>query len=624
MGRATGKGNPNLGALQLLRGLFGTIGSAGRGAVAGTLGLPGDLESLGRLVVGGENLLPTSDRMREVLPQLPEAYRQPVMEELGTYAAADPRAAIKLTRSGLGAVKNAVTRAGQDFARASAAANPAVVKRKGGVWSDRGAEQLVSEALDNTNVGEWRPERIAELKRRFPDQQIADNREQIALGKFMEGPFTTYLKRDFASPSDPIRKLYDQGIYHKDFNDQWIPESSSFLPTTRMATTEHGKMWEDMADATVSGRPAKDLGHYGDWEDFVPYTDLDEGIVIKYNPTTGEVLPTYLNNVPGDEIVYRMVGAPEYNVTDLGVDHIVDTLMNSLQSGKLTPEQVMSKNFSVEAAIRHVHEANREAEKAAAKAVRARMSELQPLAEYPSGHKWYELPDTSDETAMKLANQLGCEGGWCTREEWAAQNYGSGDKRLRVLVDPEGRAVSQITVQAPRDAYKPTLDDMFAGSTRFENKVRNDMMLKEAGNPEWVNGMPSDQQVIDYALKNFPDDRAVKDFLSLDTGPKKAAITEIKGRFNKTPTPEQQEMIRDIIKRGDFGDISELENAGLIDMSAFSGNYIPGYMTADEAIAAVNDLQKQRPDVDYGNWLSELEEFRRVSRGEVDPWRGRF
>lgn len=43
---------------------------AGRGVVRGTLGLPGDIESLGRLFVGGEQSLPTSEDWDKKLPSM--------------------------------------------------------------------------------------------------------------------------------------------------------------------------------------------------------------------------------------------------------------------------------------------------------------------------------------------------------------------------------------------------------------------------------------------------------------------------------------------------------------------------------------------------------------------------
>lgn len=49
-------------------GLADTLAGALRGTVAQSLGLPGDLESLVRLLTGGEQVLPTTERVSEMLP----------------------------------------------------------------------------------------------------------------------------------------------------------------------------------------------------------------------------------------------------------------------------------------------------------------------------------------------------------------------------------------------------------------------------------------------------------------------------------------------------------------------------------------------------------------------------
>lgn len=48
--------------------LFDTLAGALKGTVAQTLGLPGDVESLVRLLTGGEQVMPTTERMQEILP----------------------------------------------------------------------------------------------------------------------------------------------------------------------------------------------------------------------------------------------------------------------------------------------------------------------------------------------------------------------------------------------------------------------------------------------------------------------------------------------------------------------------------------------------------------------------
>jgi hypothetical protein len=51
---------------------------------------------------------------------------------------------------------------------------------------------------------------------------------------------------------------------------------------------------------------------------------------------------------------------------------------------------------------------------------------------------------------MKLVNDVGCDGGWCTQTESNALTYGSGDARLHVIVTGEGskaRPAAQISVE---------------------------------------------------------------------------------------------------------------------------------------------------------------------------------
>ena len=61
------------------------------------------------------------------------------------------------------------------------------------------------------------------------------------------------------------------------------------------------------------------------------------------------------------------------------------------------------------------------------------------------------LPDVDVHPKyMKLVNDVGCDGGWCTQAEGLAMTYGSGDARLHVIVSGEGkkaRPVAQISVE---------------------------------------------------------------------------------------------------------------------------------------------------------------------------------
>lgn len=541
------------------------------------------------------------------IPQLKQGRGQQVADTvlsapgLGQMARGAGRAALQFP--------NSVKRAALDFANASAAANPAVIKRRGGVWDPQfGPKQMTDQLLAGDELGETNPQVLARLRAETNAPRMGINGE--AVGNFIRGPLETYFKRDFASPTDRIRMLADEGIVHLNLVDDWrdVPDAASDVPGwQRMGKTDAGKTWEDTADSYISQTPAK-KHVLSPIEEFTMDALDNSGKPIKIHPESGEILPSFLNNVPPDEPVH-MINQMSWAPQELGITHMIDTLMNSLEAGRLTPEQVMSPRFTIDAAVRHVHEANAQAVKDAEKAVRARMEKLTPIKEYPEGYKWYELPDTADPEAMKLANSIGCEGGWCTKEEWAAKNYGSGGSRLRVLIGPDGKAVTQMTVLPGRDSYTPTLEDLVGSNVRFANEVHHKLSQEAANHPEWLNGMPNDQQSIDFVLKNYPDHRNVKEFLSLDTGPTKAEINEIKGRFNDPPKPEHRPFIQDLIRGGDYGKISDYQNAGLIDMGAFTGNNIRGYMNSDDAVAAVKALQEKNPQYDYSSWIPVLKSW---------------
>ena len=73
---------------------------------------------------------------------------------------------------------------------------------------------------------------------------------------------------------------------------------------------------------------------------------------------------------------------------------------------------------------------------------------------------------------MKLVNDVGCDGGWCTQQERNAMDYGSGDAQLFLIVTGEGktaRPVAQISVEK-------------TGRDRDGNSLHSIVDIKEKGN----------------------------------------------------------------------------------------------------------------------------------------------
>lgn len=117
--------------------LFDTLAGALKGTVAQTLGLPGDVESLVRLLTGGEQVMPTTERMQEILPPVvppgaPGAEQREqtaqVAEKLGEFVPVGITEAAKAARTVAKAIPGAVP-----AAAAVLAAQP--TEAEGGVGS---------------------------------------------------------------------------------------------------------------------------------------------------------------------------------------------------------------------------------------------------------------------------------------------------------------------------------------------------------------------------------------------------------------------------------------------------------------------------------------------------------
>jgi hypothetical protein len=89
---------------------------------------------------------------------------------------------------------------------------------------------------------------------------------------------------------------------------------------------------------------------------------------------------------------------------------------------------------------------------------------------------------------MKLVNDVGCDGGWCTQQERNALGYGSGDAQLFLIVTGEGktaRPVAQISVEK-------------TGRDRDGNSLHSIVDIKEKGNTSNFETSPALPAIQEY------------------------------------------------------------------------------------------------------------------------------
>jgi hypothetical protein len=417
-----------------------------RGAVSGVLGAPGDIESLVRMLPGldeSRTVLPTSEDVQRRLP-MPELAATPVGKaatNVGALAGGfytGPGAPLRLAASVPGALKHGAT----EFAKAAGQPAVNVVKPEGGDWL-KGAVQRGVSGLKKYDL----PDLFPELGGGPPPNTPANE----AINKWIGSNLGNYLQKQMATPSDPVRKLAEEGITH-------IPDlanrTASFptgtlrrergradFPEFGMGQSELAKKWENLADESIVTHRAGDIQRVMNMQPELEaakeaYQEaisrvgrgFDErlrstpGFSEKDIATLNEKTPVWdkariLGDTEFEDVlqahhrlqseatgVKKMIGdenpwiakldpeAPAYHgdVYDLGFDHVVDVLGEMVASGRIRPEQL--NKVSLEQAIRMTHQYDIEMAEKAAKAATVAREGLPVYKEYPEGGmRWIEL-----------------------------------------------------------------------------------------------------------------------------------------------------------------------------------------------------------------------------------------
>lgn len=395
-----------------------------------------------------------------------------------------------------------------------------VIKPKGGNWLSGQVEEVVSRLRRNPeNI------RVAAGPGGVARTQAARANAE-ALNQWLEGPMTKYLKRDFATPGDPIRKLAEQGILHYTPNPELIGAQKILANRRRkqagtesMAQTPLGQVWENVADLSVSTRPAENF--------LFPYN-------LKKDPWLANVDPkTPVNSLYGE----ILTGAGEFK-------HLTDELVNSLREGRLRPEQLTSGNLSVEGAVRHVAEVNALRAKQAEAAAQAEMAGIPLHKDYPEqGMSWRQLKSDDEAQLQKWLTQEGdamghCVGGYCP-------DVSSGRSSIYSLRDAKGQPHVTIETQ-PGNDWKY---DLFEAS-RQGNAI--DVMFGERASE------------IRKAFNESPFNN-IQQFLEKNPEylPQKQNIVQIKGKGNAKPADQYLPFVQDFLRSGKWSAIQDAHNTGL-------------------------------------------------------------
>jgi hypothetical protein len=390
-----------------------------RGWAAGTLGLPGDIESLGRMginlvkpgAVAEESFLPTSEFYQEYLPGGDERPAAKFASGLG--ALGGGMGSTTLVR-GAGKGAKAVGKAlgpkaaemAEGYLQRSGLA-PSVIKPKGGNWLSGTVEQstkplkdepvlsgeIINEASGRDLFRDYRRSYDKDptiglhqwMREKHPDVYASiQTPEDAALNNWVDTKLNKYIKNEMGTPEDPVRALAEKGSIHMPTYEIYDPSPSSLMnkrlgfgmPVKNLGKSEAAKNWESIVDRAIDPSSAGAYKH----------GYLDESILAE-NP--------WLEKVPDEATVYKAKGLQR----DLGFDHLIDELRNATRADsdlpanlRYAPEDL--KKVTMAQAVERVAKINewRAAQKAEADAAKARNPATFTVKEYPEeGMRWVEL-----------------------------------------------------------------------------------------------------------------------------------------------------------------------------------------------------------------------------------------
>jgi hypothetical protein len=590
--------------------------SALRGMVSGVLGAPGDIESLIRMLPGlnEQTVLPTSEDIEKRLPmrelnQTPTGKAFTTAGQLGGGFYTGPGAPLRAVaalpsvgKAGARVVGKELNRALLDSSGPLARLVPEavkpmyVVKPKGGNWLAGSVERSI-EPMKRADPGQMTEEQL--LRGVWENMRPLSESEQ-SMNRWLETKLGKYMRNEMATPEDPIRALAERGVLHVDpqqigLNRYLASDLRRKSGNQAMGESEAAKAWEDASDVTIGEMPAGELLRQG-YAEQMPW-------LAKVAPETPVYLPSQSDAA-----------------SNLGFTHLADELRNAINPASGLPENLLWKyqdleKVTVPQAVERVAKINewRSAQKAEADMARAMGPATQVVKEYPEqGFKWVELrqpketgkkvtveksemelpdnmtPETMREVAMDMAYDEGLVEGTRAFEDFVRTTLTDFHRNKKVEVDESYKVLEDAlkyegeTMGHCVGGYCP---DVVEGRSKIyslrDKKGQPHVTIEVSpGNPymTWKSATAHldksqsdalfDQfQAAGGARRNNPEGH--KEFLQsagLWSEPP-PDIVQIKGKGNKAPKEDYLPAVQDFVRSGNFGEVGDLGNTGLIDVS---------------------------------------------------------
>lgn len=572
--------------------------SAARGVLAGTLGLPGDVEglirSLSRLpslnpaqallsrAVGDDTTpaLPTSEFFNEALPGRVPGKSQETAEKFGNLLGVSPLGAVKSAAKGIAGAGPALRGALSTLAENASAprtlsSQAGAVKMPGGNWFGPHLDNAIKDLQ-----GGWDPE----------------------VRNWLEKRVRKYAQNEMGTARDPLLKLEAEGKLH--LTPEQLAERADDIGDPRLAdnTYEGGgkhfeltgrdtkSPWEQLSDTAVGGGSAREI--------------------LRHSLGRGNT-PDWLMKMGNQQSSTPVYDVAPHDFRNLDFSHVRDYLDAATEAGRSAKlygrdpaayggEQgratgdLIARNLDIDPSkldmmslpdvIRKVSDWNDLLAKGKRiqdvnKGIKGVLKQYEPG--HPNeGFQWAEL---SPEALADEGNAMGhCVGGYCRDVE-------SGNTRIVSLRDKEGQP--HVTVElAPSHNLRSILE-------QHPWTERNAAEGKEVGQSSA--GLNTHWTLHDRANAERAGNG---DYAEVAARIAKEAgidvpwdIAQIKGKSNKAPIAEYLPAVQDLVKSmGPWGEVRDLQNTGLrpsknvfneneLEMlKSYGEKEIPSYLTRED------------------------------------------
>ena len=456
-----------------------------------------------------------------------------------------------------------------------------VIKEKGGNWLGgsvegalKGLKGTTEPRLTHINeqgqaVGPQygRPMTEEELQVLMSDPMYARNK---ALNNWVERNLTNYVKKEMATPEDPVRRLAEEGIVHipseqVGINRYRAPKHREAYGGEQLGKSEAAKAWEDSSDVAINAPTVRNI--------------RQNESLYQANPWTEKLSP--------EDRVYALnrPASTQQEISGLGFDHIMDVLREDLTSGRIRPEQL--NKVSMEQAVRRTYEYDQEMAKKMRETALKQQEGFPVTKEYPEGYRWVELttpknmklpegysvkPDpitnrktgVVDTNSYRLVDPEGKLVGWGKTEEEAVSS-GLGEKVLADALKYEGDTMGHCV-----GGYCP---DVLEGKSRIyslrDAKGEPHVTVEVQPNQhldynKWYSEQPTSYKALLNAKRSEPgyDPYQEPAYLAArEALPPK--IVQIKGKQNRAPKEDYLPYVQDFVKSSQWSDVGDLQNTGL-------------------------------------------------------------